>query len=75
MSTTAVVLTTTRKPQIEDLQDDRLLRHGLLGGTIVDDLDEFDDLDALVSATVSTGRPEISEIVMCAKCVGECKIF
>ena len=67
----------SRRHQTADLKDDRLSPNQTAGDLdgIEINLDELASLTELVGSRVSTGAVEISEIVMCAKCVGECKIF
>lgn len=77
MASVPVVLGSRRRRQLDDVKDDRLVTGPLVKGNSVSlsDLDGIDDLSDLVSVRVSTGDVEVSEILMCAKCVGECKVF
>jgi hypothetical protein len=76
MGTSPVMFSGIRRRQLDDVKDDRLVAgRALFGDLATIELDELDELDHLVDTTISIGDVEISEIVMCAKCVGECKVF
>lgn len=77
MASVPVVLGSRRRRQLDDVKDDRLVTGGLIQGNSASrsELDDIDDLSDLVGVRVSTGDVEVSEILMCAKCVGECKVF
>lgn len=77
MASVDLILTPPQRRQVDDIKDDRLSSLAATGDSAalaVGD-EELADVLALVDAQVSTGAVEISEILMCAKCVGECKIF
>lgn len=70
-----VALKTKRESVAFDIKDDRVATDPVLGGAASAPSDEMDELFQLIERSASIGDVEISEILMCAKCVGECKIF
>ena len=62
--------------QLNDIQDDRLVEASLPCGHVSPaTIDGLEDLSDLVTSSRISGEVEISDVVMCAKCVGECKVF
>lgn len=69
----STALRSDRASQREDIKNDRV-SVGIRDEAPFDS-DELEDLEDLVISDATTGDVTVADIVMCAKCIGECKIF
>lgn len=63
--------------QYEVIKNDRLASispSGDMSKAVFED-EELRELERLVDSAYSTGKVDVTEVLMCAKCIGECKIF